>query len=483
MLPTSDELMQMGKLSDVYAWARLNEEEINELNQKLGGTGDEHPRTIGLVTEAEFEDVVTSLRFGDNPDARNSATVVQKGQLRLVGLVCRSLAAGLAPAASASAGPGPEVQQVLEGVSKLTEALAMKNGGHSVQLKQVVSQGLEETVPKLTREDLGNYYEEFRQVFSRDPGQDEECSVEQLSGLKALLTADVAPYVDFGVWGPNHHRLLRRLRLQGLQLHSDGTLHTVELVGPPDFKFWLRSDRLLLTGLLGFCAVSLGNLLDYAEKIREYSERYGQATWALLYQADVRCRQEHMERVRRTLEHGAAAANAEGKAAAFPFNPKRPWDGVWSAAIKDFVFWRREFGEPALLILSRGSRLQDMVSGEAPVGEDQSKALRTAPQAAEGGAKRKAQAPPPTQPVQKAHKVADGVYTHNRRDQPLCPDFQSGQCQRGQGLFCPRHRGQVHQCNKCLDTRHGGGSCQAAPKAPSSRKGKGKGKGGKQQWQ
>ena len=136
--------------------------------------------------------------------------------------------------------------------------------------------------------------------------------------------ADVAPYVDFGIWGPNHHRLLRRMRLQGLQLHGDGTLHSVELDGPPDLQAWMRSYRLLLSGLLGFGAVAVSNLLDYVEKVREYHDRYGPSTWALLYQADVRCRQEHMERARRTLERNLAEATVVGRSPAQAFDPARP---------------------------------------------------------------------------------------------------------------------------------------------------------------
>ena len=112
----------------------------------------------------------------------------------------------------------------------------------------------------------------------------------------------MVPYVDFGVWGPNHHRLLKKLRNTGLQLHAGGVLHTMELAGPPDLHAWLECYRLLTAALVAFERVGLGPMLDYGRLISTYSERYGALTWPLLYQCDVRCRLEHMERLRRVLE-------------------------------------------------------------------------------------------------------------------------------------------------------------------------------------
>ena len=481
-------------LKAVYEWAKLTAPEQAAVNAALGdATGGEAPEIIGMIKEAEFDTMIDGLRFGEGEVA---PTILQKGRLRLVGLACRTAIGS--PAVAAPAEPTPEVQQVLDGVTKLTAALAGKPAtaaagtgtGGTINLKQIVSQASEDTVTKLTREHLDEYYAEYRKIFSRDPGQDEECSVEQLTGLKALITADVTPYVDFAVWAPHHLRLLRKVRLQGLQLHADGTLHTVELVGPPDIHAWTRSYKLLLSGLIGFGAVALGNLLDYADKVKEYHERYGSTTWAILYQADVRCRQEHMERARRRLERAAAEATAAGKQPAESFDTAKPWDGVWAAVIRDVDFWRREFEEPAILVLSRSGRLQDLVSGDTPTGgaalSAESSQLPQRQSGARPEKRQRAQKGEETGAAQqssKVHRVASGVFTHNRRNQPLCADFQQGRCQRGVGSACPVNQGQMHQCNKCLDVRHGGAECQQTPRPPSGKKGKGKGKGAKGQWQ
>ena len=53
--------------------------------------------------------------------------------------------------------------------------------------------------------------------------------MDQLAGVDTLLKRESAPRVDFGVWGPNHHRLLKKLLSTGLQLHEGGLLKTIEI--------------------------------------------------------------------------------------------------------------------------------------------------------------------------------------------------------------------------------------------------------------
>ena len=55
-----------------------------------------------------------------------------------------------------------------------------------------------------------------------------------------------------------------------------GILKPIELHGPPNVRSWTESYRLLMIGLIGFGAVSLGPLLDYLQKITDYERLYGQ---------------------------------------------------------------------------------------------------------------------------------------------------------------------------------------------------------------
>ena len=85
---------------------------------------------------------------------------------------------------------------------------------------------------------MTKHWDHFKLVYGRDPRPEEECTAEQLTGVDTLLKRDCAPYVDFGDWGPNHHRHPKKLRNTGLQLHVGGVLSNVEMSGPPDAHSW-----------------------------------------------------------------------------------------------------------------------------------------------------------------------------------------------------------------------------------------------------
>lgn len=124
--------------------------------------------------------------------------------------------------------------------------------------------------------------------------------------------------------------------------------------------------------LLGFQWVGLGPLADYGDTIKAHSDRYGPGVWPPSYQCDLRCRQEHTERLRRKLELAEPQARATGKATLMT-SPDRLWVGVWVAAVADSDFrrrefeeptpgfWREELVEPARLVLSKAGRLGDML--------------------------------------------------------------------------------------------------------------------------
>ena len=140
---------------------------------------------------------------------------MQKGLLRAVLHVCRLLSSTAqsveAKAAAASSLPA------LDSLGSKPEPgppSAPLPVGPQVALKQDISQA----------------------VYGTDPRPEEECTGEQLTGVDFLLKRDCAPYVDFGVWGPDRHRLLEKLRTTGLQLHASGVLKNIELSGPPDVE-------------------------------------------------------------------------------------------------------------------------------------------------------------------------------------------------------------------------------------------------------
>ena len=295
--------------------------------------------------------------------------------------------------------------------------------------------------------------------------------MEQLTAVKTQLDHDLVPYVDFTVWGPHGGRLMRKLKLHGNTFTSDGALLPIEVRGPPDFEHWLGSYLCLRTALISWKAVDLGRLDAYSRLIGRAVSRFGTGSWFQIYQAELRCRSEHMERIRRRGDKDKAVAEAAGHV--HPLDRSRPWDWVWGEAIRDLEYWRIELEEPALLMLTRrgSSAPPSSSSAAAP-------AKRTAIE--DHG---------PALKVPRQHSVDGNVFRANRKGKRLCDDFNRGTCQsQPYSDSCPKQQGYVHQCSRCLQPGHGLHNCprtdhpalkEPRDNMPAGRSGGKGGKGGK----
>eukprot|EP00971_Amphidinium_carterae_P228222 4526967-Amphidinium_carterae.1 len=71
----------------------------------------------------------------------------------------------------------------------------------------------------------------------------------------------------------------------------------------------------------------MANLELYRSHVVKLHTRYGQQSWVLIYQADVRCRKELMGRIRlRCIQHKEMGGTPAG------YDDDRPWDYAWKAA-------------------------------------------------------------------------------------------------------------------------------------------------------
>ena len=159
----------------------------------------------------------------------------------------------------------------------------------------------------------------------------------------------------------------------------------------------------------------LGKIDRYSELIGRYVSRYGPAAWLLIYQADVRCRSEHMERARRRGEEERALALAAG--GTHPLDPTRPWDWGWGEVLSDTDFWRAELEEPALLAITRGIKSAPSSENIAPAQPGK----RITDVSNDVPAKR-----------QRHDQPGDGQHhVKNRKGKLLCSDFNAGRCKSG----------------------------------------------------
>ena len=427
-----------------FAWAQLGGDSTKLVMVALGLDDADHLRVLAAFKEQDFEVALAEDKFAP---AIKAKVAVAWGAAKFV--------------VYGGPKPGP------------VGSVATSSGLTKFKLNTVVNQSSDVELVSLDGKSLAVAYTNFKAVFGTVPPPDQELTGEQLTAVKTLLDNDLVPYVDFAVWGPHGGRMMRKLKLHGVTFSSDGSLIPMEVNGPPGYDQWLGSYLCLRTALISWQAIDLGKLDAYSSMIGRYVSRYGSSAWLQIYQADVRCRSEHMERIRRRGEEEAAISRAAGHTHSMVAS--RPWDWVWAEAVKDLEFWRIELEEPALLALVRGQRSSSSSSGPS------------FPSVKRGAA---AELGPPAK-VARQHSVDGNIFVANRSGKRLCEDYNRGTCPSSatNSSVCPKSPYSVHQCSRCLDVKHTLVNCLRSdfpatkPGGKGKAKGKGKGSGKKNRWQ
>ena len=190
----------------------------------------------------------------------------------------------------------------------------------------------------LPTEEIQRYKKRYYQVMERFPLPQVATTVELLAALEYVMnTLRRAPYADFAVVGPFANRNAKRHKLQGSRTDSMGYTIYIEIYGPANFDMWDESWSVYFTAGIQLNFAGRTVLEDYRLKIKMYYVNFGgMLTWSLLYQADVRMRQENMDYLHdEALEAHNAAVIAGGLT---PYDPSRPWDHIFRLAVKDEDF-------------------------------------------------------------------------------------------------------------------------------------------------
>lgn len=499
--PTEAERQTLTDMEKVFAWCGLGGEDMasdktraGTLALLFGVKSTDPPRTLALVDDGDVGALLNTWKVArgsaDNPTFA-PPTLAERSMGLLVVRVCKvvsgcgstveDLKAQLKAAQAASA------QAALQASTSTATSSA---ADRRIKLNAVLSQVDESEAVIMTEQELVAAYLRYSAVYGNGerPAKESEPTREQLSALRHLVQQGNPPYCDFSVFGPYGHRMIKKIKLSGYIIGKDGLLSSVELTGPTTFQMWLQSWQVFSNACVMLDIVDLGVLTKYKDLLDKYHNRYGQHIWALLYQADVRCRLELVVRIKQQIlaeQHELKAAH--GSAPGPPprvagFDENRPWNLVLQRAIALESYWREEVVEPAMMVLTKVSGLTDVVEGDARIRPEAS-----APKAESSAPSRMAQPPPQqsklrprnTNRTGRTHLVEDGKYVANRTGYKVCDDYNQGRCQQQTG-WCPTAWDQVHQCSKCLG-QHPAVKCpHDAMPTPNfiKRSGKGRGKGG-----
>eukprot|EP00435_Cladocopium_sp_Y103_P052243 s2443_g16.t1 len=488
--PTPDEMTAMVDVQKAMAWAGFDTADLAEttvpgsLLKHFGLKPTSPPRIVGVFPDADLQAMLTAWRVPVAGAAAQAPTLAESGMAKLFCRACQLVAGTgqtlqeLKAMAATSTAPSVTAPAVTPGSSTQSR---------KIKLSSVVSQVDDSEILVAEEKEILKCYGRYEQVFGTGerPAKDCEPTAEQLSSLIHLIGAGQPPYVDFSVFGPFGHRMMKRIKLSGYNIERDGTLKMVELYGPNNLGAWLQSYNVLLTCLVMVDAVDLGHLQKYKSHIERMAERYGPRVWSVIYQADVRCRLEQMERLKRKLKSEHDQATSSGGTT--DYDDKRPWNMVWARAVSDEGFWREEVVEPCMLILTKITSPGEVLDGDAKVASApaSSSGQREVTPAPARMTAEKAIRPRNANRTGRVHNIQDGKYTHNRTGYAICAGYNSGQCTAStQGIWCSQQWDTVHQCDRCLGA-HPSSRCPHAdlqtPGFVKNAKGgkKGRGRGGK----
>ena len=199
--PAVDVLVKLATLKEVADLVAMPHNVSASLFAALGATEDEHPSVLGMMDAEEIAAEISGLKI-----EQKDPNIIQKGHIRKMIHLCR-LIAGTFPTLETQKDMEDRLSKAVNDVTKIADETRALSATHSappsgpqVPLKHVVSQGSEESVPKISNDDVTRHWDQFDLVCGRDPRPEEGCTVDQLTGVDTFSKRDCAPYVDFGVW-------------------------------------------------------------------------------------------------------------------------------------------------------------------------------------------------------------------------------------------------------------------------------------------
>ena len=491
--PSPDDLDAITNFAGIFAWLGSSAELIAAFKVSLG-PGEHRLRDLVYVSARDWTAAIAAVRVQVPDDGAVAAHTRQPGAIeighmhharRIARLRCGLRAieelAALPPQLGGigigGLGAGPNPPQAANALALLGGA-APATGEPRLKLSVILDPTLDSELIRLPQAKIRECFNKYIQVRGATPAEDVEPTTEQISALAQVLASDLGPYADFAVFGPFGRRMLQKLTYLAWTFTPEGSWVRHELPGPPSFDSWWASFRVYRTTILLLEAAPPEVLDNYGEMVRAFNAMYGNECWFIIYNAEVRMRSEHFERLRRIAER--EHTNGVGS-----FDPAKPWFNIFERATLDKIWWDENLHRPAMLFLTRCKSAQQSIR-DGTAQEDMQEAPRKKTDRDRRDRSRT--------PIRRKETIrlrsksrqapprADGVYTN--KGKRFCDDYDSEKgCSKGHSCKefhgCKTCRGSGHisaQCNmgKKKDTRSGGGHGDRNDRDRPRGKGKGR---------
>jgi hypothetical protein len=454
--PTSSERALMVDMASLADWCKISctappapatattppaaplVSDVQSLCAFMQAAPDEHFRSIATLTEADWATATQNMTFNGH-----APSIVLRGKIALFHITARRLCnlapwpQAALPAQMANNLPPPLplcAQALLAGPARVNLPI--------INIGKVLDQRMSDEVTFLDATEILTMNARYIQVMEVAPPSNKSVTREQLTALQFTIDQGRVIYADFAIYGKHQTRRARAMAFKGMVMQAGGTLHVTEILGPATLELWKESYDCLFTALIMLDAVRRPQLAAYRAKICLLHAQYGPKCWALLYQADVRCRSELMDELRYRLTTKHNATITQGLPSTFDVT--RPWDSVWAAAVLETEFWDTEFKHWAMMIATNTARSGDIVESDAAIA---------------AGASSAALVPGPAW-ERKTQATAKAV--GKPKKEGVCTAFNKGNCH---GNTCSRGWGK-HQCSICSQPHHGATTCPRVGQDP-----------------
>ena len=406
--------------------SELGDAELNDMGLLVGITDQDYAAARDSAGLSPLRKGVLNLLFGAIKLKYNIHTVIIQ--------YVKQDDATKKDANSKDGHAGQETETALMPVSGITVPTLQAR----VKLSQVLNQSLDQDIPLLNEEALREHRRYYIEACGDEPLPNVDATDGQLTALWFAVECGLAPYADFGVFGPHGTRHEKRMRFAQHFQDTSGKWRAVEQHGPANIEVWRTCWETFSVAAISLRIAKPAVLARYAQKFEERCSRYTRA-WHLCVKADDRCRAEFWQSERRRQDrfHGSHPDLSA-------IDPLMPWNHVIKESAENLEFWLHELQEPALMYSQvRGDSTPSWVHQQRDELEQK------------GKGKRKGGGHDGTHP-----RKRQGKYTTNVKGMEICFKFNSNSCYPG----CPR----AHQCSNCLG-RHAADDCSKG----KGRKGKG----------
>ena len=467
-------------------WLMVPQGLANAYLTALGTDASAHMGAISSVAISEHEDIIRSPTL-----LGEMVTPVLRGKLRQVLLCCRIVVGVIRPppepAPAASAYPPTFAPNI---IVQPPPAKEEPDPMLQVAVNDVARQGSEAKVTRMSNTEFQDARENYRKKEGDYPPYGQQPTIEQCTVFMMFIIKHCVLYMDFAIWVPNGDRALMRRHFTSRQLDSKGNFTYVEVYGPPNFREWTACWRVFAAACIMFDIVSSGMLTRYYNLIEELVNRCPDA-WGVIYQADVRTRNEHFPRVLAEVLAHHAKKVAKGKGDQSGVDPSKPWDAVFRRICgKEEKSWWYDIIEiPFQSLVPGAAKVDKFIDGDvlvrpdahsrgpAPGADVPAPPPPSAPSGYKlvkiGGSEDRRAQPDKRQQTGGNHPQSrNGVYITTRNGRPVCDGFNTGACRDCDSWGrCSKDQASAHQCHLCLMVGHGAHESNLCPK-------QGGGKGG-----